>query len=240
MRPPIALSLLASFVLAAPAVHAQAPTGGSGPSDRAPIRQFQPAAPFPSNPTTNLPFAGPDANSDGQRTTVAAAQRVLIELQQLVSQTKQAHWNVSGTLWYVLHGLLQEHYDGLSKQADTVAERILAIGAAANGRPTTLVQRSTIPELPGGFVDDAQVILWFTEAYRVAANVARQGIKETEDPDPTTSNILQEVDALLSKYQWQMRAHFQPTPTDPNRGADLNGGQPVEVPGVRPLAPQAR
>lgn len=82
------------------------------------------------------------------------------------------------------------------------------------------------------------MILWFAEAYRVAANVARQGIEETEDPDPTTSKLLQEVDALVAKYRWQMRAHFRPTPTDPNRGADLNNGRAVEVPGARPVQPR--
>ena len=44
-------------------------------------------------------------------------------LQQLQLQTKQAHWNASGTLYYPLHLLLQEHYEGLSKYADTIAER---------------------------------------------------------------------------------------------------------------------
>ncbi len=37
------------------------------------------------------------------------ARPVLTELQQLQLQLKQAHWNVSGTLFYPLHLLLQEH-----------------------------------------------------------------------------------------------------------------------------------
>lgn len=240
MRLPPAMLLLACAVLAAPDARARAPADrdGGGQPERAPIRRFQPPGPFPGNPLTNLPFAGPEANSDEQRRTVAALRRALVKLQQLVSQTKQAHRNVSGTLWHSLHGLPQEHYKGISAIADRVAERMLAIDSAAGGRPTTLVQRSAIPEFPAGFVDDAQVTLWFAEAYRVAANVARQGIKETEDPDPAISKLFQEVDALVAKCRWQMQAHFQPTPTDPNRGADLNNGRAVEVPGARPVQPR--
>lgn len=52
-----------------------------------------------------------------------ALQNTLTELQALQLQTKQAHWNVSGTLWSTLHELLQDHYEGISKYADDVAER---------------------------------------------------------------------------------------------------------------------
>ena len=55
-------------------------------------------------------------------------------------------------------------------------------------------------------------------------------VPATEDKDPTTSNLLQEVQHAIDKYQWQMRAMIQPTPTDPNTGADLNGGRPVALP----------
>lgn len=148
MRLPPAMLLPACAALAATDARAQALAGrdGGGQPERAPIRRFQPPGPFPGNPLTNLPFAGPEANSDEQRRTVAALRGALVELQQPVSQTKQAHWDVSGTLWHSLHGLLQEHYEGISAIADRVAERMLAIGSAAGERPTTLAQRSAIPD----------------------------------------------------------------------------------------------
>ena len=62
------------------------------------------------------------------------------------------------------------------------------------------------------------------------------GIKATEDKDPTTSNLLQEVQHAIDKYQWQMRAMIQSTPTDSNTGAELNGGRPL-APAGRPSAP---
>ncbi len=181
----------------------------------------QPAPPlndrFPHNDVTRQ-SASPTGN---QQASIKALQTTLTELQQLALQTKQAHWNASGTLFYPLHLLLQEHYEGLSKYADMCAERLLAIGASSDGRATTIIRNSQIPEFPGGFADDALIIKWFTVTYLTADKVAQEGIKATEKTDPTTSNLLQTIDDALAKYQWQMRAHLQETATDANRGADI-------------------
>jgi starvation-inducible DNA-binding protein len=193
----------------------------------------QPVGAFPTNEMSGMPVIGVDGGADAIKKDVAALQQTLTELQQLQLQTKQAHWNVSGTLHYPLHLLLQEHYEGLSKYADTIAERLLAVGASADGRANTIVRTSGVPEIPGGFLDDAQILVWFTNAYKRVGEEVNAAIKATEQVDPTTSNILQEVEHGIAKYQWQMRAHLQRTKTDPNTGRDLNDDKPVD------LAPQA-
>ncbi|MBV8970712.1 MAG: DNA starvation/stationary phase protection protein [Sphingomonadaceae bacterium] len=200
------------------ALVAAAPAGG------------QPADRFPHNDVTRQ-LKSPTGNIEA---SIRALQSTLTELQQLQLQTKQAHWNVSGTLFYPLHLLLQEHYEGLSKYADECAERLLAIGASSDGRATTIIRTSLIPEYPGGFTDDAAVIKWFSAVYLTADRVTQQGIKATNDSDPTTSNLLQEIDHALAKYQWQMRAHLQETATDANRGADI--GAPA-APAPPPAGP---
>ena len=197
--------------------------------------QTQPqTGPFPLNSVTDRVHAGPQG--EGLRASTQALQQTLTELQQLQLETKQAHWNVSGTLFYPLHELLQEHYEGVAKYADEVAERLQGIGVSSDGRANTIIRTSRIPEFPGGFVDDAQVIQWFAQYYRVTSDEIAQGIKATNDTDPTTSNLLQEVQHVIDKYQWQMRAMIQSTPTDSNTGADLNGGRPL-APTGRPSAP---
>ena len=190
------------------------------------LAQTQPqTGPFPLNSVTDREHSGPQAGA--LRPSIRALQQTLTELQQLQLQTKQAHWNVSGTLFYPLHELLQEHYEGVAKYADEVAERLQAIGVSSDGRANTIIRNSRIPEYQGGFTDDAQVIQWFAHYYKVTSDEIGEGIKATNDSDPTTSNLLQEVQHAIDKYQWQMRAHFQATPTDPNTNADLNNGKPV-------------
>lgn len=233
MLPLIAGPVLAQTAGGQAAQPNQAPRAESI-SPRVAMREFQPLGSYPTNTTTNRPFVGPQGGNEGYRTTVAALQRTLTELQQLQLEQKQAHWNVSGTLWLTLHELLQEHYKGTSKYADMVAERLLAIGSSSDGRAHTIVQGSAVPEIPGGFLDDAQVIVWFTNAYKIVGDEIRQAIRDTNDPDPTTSNLLQEVEQGIDKYQWQMRAFVQATPTDQNTGWDLNDNKPVDLPSSAP------
>lgn len=221
---------------AAPAPPADQQGSGSKTNDvreysKTQVTSAQPLGPFPTNETSSQPWIGVDGGAEGYKKDVGALQQTLTELQQLQLQTKQAHWNASGTLYYPLHLLLQEHYEGLSKYADTIAERLLAIGASADGRANTIVKTSGIPEIPGGFLDDAQILVWFTNAYKRAGEEIWAAIKATEEVDPTTSNQLQEVEHGIAKYQWQMRAQLQRTGTDPNTGRDLNDNKPVDFSG---------
>lgn len=206
-------SLLVSLLLIGSAV-----AGGAG---------AQSAAKLPVNQFTTLPKSGTDSLAQSAK----ALQSTLTELQALQLQTKQAHWNVSGTLFWPLHEMLQEHYEGVSKYADDVAERLLAVGSSSDGRAPTIVQTSNLPEISGGFLDDARVLTFFTVQYQAVGERLKKRIDDIEKVDPTSANLLQEVEHAIEKYQWQMRAHFQPTSTDANTGADINGGKPVSLPG---------
>ena len=238
------------LLLASPALAQSAGGRSSRPNDRAPARSlspdvapqaFQPVGGFPTNTITNRPFVGPQGGAEGMRVTVASLQRTLTELQQLQLQIKQAHWNVSGAGFWQIHEMPQEHHEGTSKHADEVAERLLAIGASSDGRANTIVRTSRLPGIPGGFMDGADEMAWFTAAYKVVGDEIRQGIRDCEDYDPTTSNLLQGVEDTIDKYQWQTRAFLQTTPTNPNTGADFHGGRPVTLPSVtQPDLPSAR
>lgn len=206
-------------------------------SPQAKVAIPQPLGSFPTNEVTNRPYVSPEGGQEGYKKTIAALQRTLTELQQLGLQIKQAHWNVSGSHFYSLHEMLQEHFEGVEKYADECAERMLAIGSSSDGRATTILKTSGLPEIPGGYLDDAQVIVWFTNAYKKVGEEIRAGVKDTEDTDPTTSNLLQEVEVAIDKYQWQVRAFVQGTQTDPNTGWDMNNGKPVDLPSQPPAGP---
>lgn len=104
------------------------------------------------------------------------------------------------------------------------------LAQTAGGR----VQGSSIPEIRGSYLDDARVISWFTSAYKIIGDKIRQSIKDANEPDPTTSNLLQGVEDGIDKYQWQMRAFVQATPTDRNTGWDLNDNKPIDLPSNTP------
>lgn len=184
------------------------------------------------NPVSELPKIAPEARADLE-TVGAALQGQLTELQNLALQAKQAHWNVSGTLYYPLHELLQEHYEGYSEYADRVAERLLSLGVSSDGRAETIVRTAEMPVIPGGFIDDAEVLRFFIDELKLVGDRTRQRIRDTEDLDPTSANLLQEVEYILGQYQWQYRAHAQSTPTDSQNGSELNqdNAAPLYQPG---------
>jgi DNA-binding ferritin-like protein len=54
-------------------------------------------------------------------------QGVLVALQRLQSQAKQAHWISAGPPFRAVHLEIDEIYDAVREHADGIAERILAI-----------------------------------------------------------------------------------------------------------------
>jgi len=108
-----------------------------------------------------------------------------------------------------------------------VAQRMLQIGGSSDGRATTIVRSSRIHEIPGGFLDSAYVVAWFTEAYKITGDRIDTNMRAISQSDPTTANLLQTVETAIAEYQWQMRAFIQPTSTNPNSGSDFNNGKPA-------------
>jgi starvation-inducible DNA-binding protein len=98
--------------------------------------------------------------------------------------------------------MFQEHYEGVSKYSDMVAERLLSVGSSSDVRAVTIVQTSNLPEIPGSFIDDARVLSFFIGQYRTVGQRIYDRIKDIEDVDPTSANLLQEVEHGIEQYQW--------------------------------------
>jgi DNA-binding ferritin-like protein len=61
---------------------------------------------------------------------------------------KQAHWNVGGPYFTALHELFDRIATAADKDADLLAERLVALGGTADGRVATVANRSTFGEYP--------------------------------------------------------------------------------------------
>ena len=80
----------------------------------------------------------------------AHLQRILIDLITLQLNAKQTHWNLVGRNFRDLHLQLDEIVDLARESADTVAERMRAVHAVPDGRPTTVAADTDLPQLPPG------------------------------------------------------------------------------------------
>ncbi|AGY56415.1 Dps family protein [Gloeobacter kilaueensis] len=132
----------------------------------------------------------------------------LSELVDLTLQTKQAHWNVSGPLYLPLHEQFEEQVKEYREFSDRVAERILSLGASADGRPQTVVRTSPLGEYPAGYVSDEQAIRIEVDRLSKITKNTLARIERLAEPDPVGQNLLQEIEYTLEKHLWQMRIHF--------------------------------
>lgn len=137
-------------------------------------------------------------------------QDTLVELTDLHLRAKQAHWNVVGRHFRPVHLHLDELTDQVREAADLVAERAVTIGYPVDGRPATVAKSSPLPEFPMGELLDTEVVTLITESLADVCGTVRKRVEHTEDLDPVTSNLLQEVLATLEKHHWMFTAQKVP------------------------------
>lgn len=75
---------------------------------------------------------------------------VVIDLEALVVNGKQAHWHVRGGSFVGVHELLDDVVAHAQDYADTAAERIVALGLPLDSRLATVAQKTTLPALADG------------------------------------------------------------------------------------------
>jgi starvation-inducible DNA-binding protein len=127
----------------------------------------------------------------------------------LLSQTKQAHWNVKGEHFYQLHLLFDQAAEVLEDHVDELAERATALGGVAMGTARMAAANSELPEFPDVFAGlrcvEALVDRWAQQAASV-----RRAIDEAEKAgDQGTMDLFTEIVRELDKYLWFLEAHLQ-------------------------------
>ena len=102
----------------------------------------------------------------------ASLQQVLVDMIELHLQGKQAHWNVVGTNFRDLHLQLDELVDFAREGSDTIAERMRALRATADGRTDTVAAATTLPQFPAHEHSTADVVSSAPELARLTLNIA--------------------------------------------------------------------
>lgn len=120
-------------------------------------------------------------------------QKVLVDLIELASQGKQAHWNVVGTNFRDTHLALDEIIDAARAFSDTIAERMRALHALPDGRSDTVAESTTLPEFPQGEIATTEVIDLITARLEDAVATCRDVHDQVDEEDPTSADIFHEI-----------------------------------------------
>jgi len=133
-------------------------------------------------------------------------QHVLVDLIGLQLQAKQAHWNVVGHNFRDLHLQLDEITEVAREGADTIAERMRALGAVADGRAPTVAGTADLTPLPAGELGTSTVVNLITESLRTVVTGIRRVHDAIDHEDPSTSDLLHGIVVELEKQAWMLSA----------------------------------
>jgi starvation-inducible DNA-binding protein len=133
-------------------------------------------------------------------------QKVLVDLIELHLQGKQAHWNLVGTNFRDLHLQLDEIVDIAREASDTIAERMRALNAAADGRSDTVTASTTLPALRPGELSTADTVELITTRIYAAVDTIRTVHDDVDAADPSSADLLHTIIDDLEKAAWMLKS----------------------------------
>lgn len=133
-------------------------------------------------------------------------QRVLVDLIELASQMKQAHWSVVGRNFRDLHLQLDEIIESARGFSDVIAERLRALHAVPDGRSGTVSGASTLAAYPDGEIDTTETVDLVTARVEAVVATTRAVHDEVDEEDPTSADLLHEIIAAMEQFAWMVSA----------------------------------
>lgn len=145
--------------------------------------------------------------------TVAAATAqflspVVLGLQALTINGKQAHWHVRGANFVGVHELFDAIVANAGAFADSAAERIVALGLPIDARVKAVAAKGAASEVPAGFAQSRDLIrnvIADIDAILVDTKAAIDGLDEV---DLTSQDVAIEIMRGLEKDRWFLLAHI--------------------------------
>ncbi|MEM7424473.1 MAG: DNA starvation/stationary phase protection protein Dps [Pseudomonadota bacterium] len=139
---------------------------------------------------------------------IALLQARLCDTLDLGMQAKQAHWNVKGPNFLTLHELFDRLHQELDDHADTIAERIVALGGQALGTVQEVADQSALDPYPIRASAASDHISAFGAALSRHGTAVRADIDAAANlGDQATSDLFTEVCRGIDKALWLVEAH---------------------------------
>lgn len=132
---------------------------------------------------------------------------VVLGMQALAVNGKQAHWNVRGANFIAIHELLDSVVEHAQAGADEAAERIVALGLPVDARLGTIADKTTATAVPAGFTqwqDIVRAVIADMDSVIADLQTAIDGLDEV---DLTSQDIAIGLKQSIEKDRWFLVAH---------------------------------
>ncbi len=133
---------------------------------------------------------------------------IVIDLQALAIDGKQAHWHVRGPNFQAVHELLDMVVTHAQDYADTAAERVVALGLPIDARIQSVAAKTTTPPLTEGFQQWDATIVQIIASIDAALKNVRIAIDELGELDAASQDVAIEIARGLEKDRWFLFAHI--------------------------------
>lgn len=144
-----------------------------------------------------------------RKAAIHLLQARLSDALDLEAQMKQAHWNVRGPHFYQLHQLFDAIHGEVEDYADTIAERITAIGGVADGRVQTTARATTLYEYALEAHNGHDHLRAVAGALAEFGKNLRADIEAASAlPEADTTDVLTEISRGTDKQLWFVEAHL--------------------------------
>jgi starvation-inducible DNA-binding protein len=149
--------------------------------------------------------------SKPHRETIAKGlSQVLADTYMLYLKTHAYHWNVTGPLFSSLHQLFETQYNELHAAADTVAERIRALGRFAPGSYASFSRLASIKEDNDEIPPAMSMVANLAMGHEALGRTLRAAFKAAEaGGDQATMDLLIGRMEASDKAAWMLRSHLE-------------------------------
>lgn len=133
---------------------------------------------------------------------------VVLGLEALVVNGKQAHWHVRGSNFVGVHELLDTIVANAQNWADLAAERIVALGLPIDSRLESVAAKTKKTDVPAGFAPSDVIIRAVIADIDVVLVDLQTAIDGLDESDLTSQDVAIEIKRGLDKDRWFLFAHL--------------------------------
>lgn len=150
-----------------------------------------------------------DISESNREKLVDLLNQSLANTADLVSQVKQAHWNVKGMNFWQLHLLFDSVYEAIEVYVDTIAERVTTLGGVANGTVRMAASSSKLSEFPKNLSSGEEFVTAVRDRLASYVETIRADIDKSENlDDPTTADLYTEITREADKQLYFLESHL--------------------------------
>lgn len=129
----------------------------------------------------------------------------------LLIKTKKYHWDVVGPQFRSLHELWEEHYEALTVNIDSLAERVRALGGYPVGTARGFLDLATIKEHEGDIPAATEMVANLADDHEQVIRNLREHVDQCSEDfhDEGTADFLTGLMEQHEEMAWMLRSFIE-------------------------------